>query len=110
MYNLNNITHLYEMMNRLMRSYQVMLEAEQRKRLEVIARREQRSISSVLREALDFGLEILEEKQSLWEQRVQVVEKARPRRQRMPLYDGVLVDEGREERDQDIERVWRGEL
>ncbi len=96
-----------------MERYQVLLYPEQRKRLEEIARRERRSMSSVLRQALDVGLDGLEGRDQIgqvWKRRRQILARARKRLEAMPLYEGDLIDEIRQERDAELERVWRGEL
>lgn len=96
-----------------MERYQVLLYPEQRKRLEEIARRERRSMSSVLRQALDVGLDVLEGRDQIgqvWKRRRQILARARKRLEAMPLYEGDLIDEIRQERDAELERVWRGEL
>ncbi|NPV85720.1 MAG: hypothetical protein HPY45_06895 [Anaerolineae bacterium] len=93
-----------------MERYQVMLEPQQRQRLERIARRERRSLSSVLRQALDVGLDALEGKRDVWERRAQILAKARRRLESLPLIEEDLVDAARNERDEEIERIWRGGL
>ncbi len=92
-----------------MERYQVLLEPEQRKRLERIARRQQRTLASVLRQALDVGLDTLERQMDVWERREQILAKWREEQTRMPRIERDLIHEAREERDADMERVWRGE-
>ncbi|MFN3741213.1 MAG: hypothetical protein ACK4VW_00910 [Anaerolineales bacterium] len=91
-----------------MKRYQVLLDPAQHRRLEEIARREQRSTASVLRQVLDVGLSALEGRERLWEQRMQVLERARSRLERMPEYSGDLIGKARAERERERERVWRG--
>lgn len=43
--------------------YQVLIDAEQKRRLERIAEKQRRSAASVLRQALDIGLEVLEKQE-----------------------------------------------
>ncbi len=92
-----------------MERYQVLLEPEQRKRLERIARRQQRTLASVLRQALDVGLDALERQMDVWERREQILAKWREEQAHMPRIERDLIHEAREERDADMERVWRGE-
>jgi hypothetical protein len=90
---------------------QILLEPEQRRRLEQIARREGRNLSDVARRALDIGLEALsKDAEEIWQRRAKILEELRELRARQPLLSGVdLVNEAREERERDMERVWRGE-
>ena len=93
---------------------QILLTPEQRRRLKSIAEREGRSLSGVARRAIDAGLEILEGRtDDVLQQRLQVLaELAQIReavRARGGVYQGDLVAEGRRERRQDMERVWRGQ-
>jgi hypothetical protein len=93
-----------------MERMQVLLESEQRKKLIEIARQQRRSVASILRQALDLGLDELRGKNELWEQRARVFEKARSRREAQPTtYLGDLVNEARAEREEDVERIWHGE-
>ena len=93
---------------------QILLTPEQRRRLKCIAEREGRSLSGVARRAIDAGLEILEgHTDDVLQQRLQVLaELAQIReavRARSGVYQGDLVAAGRREREQDMERVWRGQ-
>lgn len=83
--------------------YQVLLGPGQRKRLEEIARREHRSLSSVLRQALDLGLDAMEDSSQVWERRMQVLQDQRRRLESMPLIETDLVNEVREERQDELE-------
>lgn len=90
---------------------QILLEPEQRRRLEQIASREGRNLSDVARRALDIGLESLsKDAEEIWQRRAGILEELRELRARQPLLSGVdLINEAREERERDMERVWRGE-
>jgi predicted transcriptional regulator len=92
-----------------MERYQVLLEPEQRKRLERIARRQRRTLASVLRQALDVGLDALERQTDVWERREQILAKWRREQADLPRIEADLIHEARQERDADMERVWRGE-
>lgn len=91
---------------------QILLEPEQHEALVQAARRENRSISDLMREIVRQWLEQQDE-QRLWEQRLnamnrlaQIRERAQ---QRYGVYQGDLIEEARAERDEDCDRVWRGE-
>lgn len=92
-----------------MERYQVFLEPEQRKRLEQIARRQRRTLAGVLRQALDIGLDVLERQTDVWERREQILAKWREEQAHMLRIERDLIHEVCEERDADMERVWRGE-
>lgn len=89
---------------------QILLDPYQRRRLEDLARREKRSISAVTRRVIDAGLEALESETELWKQRAQILAEFRILREEQPfVYSGDLINEARDEQDEDIERVWRSE-
>ena len=90
---------------------QILLEPEQRRRLVLIAKREGRNLSDVARRALDIGLDALSaDVEETWQRRVRVLEELRGLRAKQPFeYHGDLVNEAREERERDVERVWREE-
>ncbi len=93
-----------------MNRYQVLLEPEQRKRLEEIARRERRSIASVLRQALEAGLDAMEDHSEVWQRRMTILEKWRPRLEAMPLIETDIINEMREERQQEMDQLlWPGQ-
>ena len=93
-----------------MNRYQVLLEPEQRKRLEEIARRERRTIASVLRQALEAGLDAMEDRSEVWQRRMVILEQWRPRLESMPLIETDIIEEMREERQQEMERLlWPGQ-
>lgn len=93
-----------------MERYQVLLDPSQRQRLERIAKKQQRSLASVLRQALALGLDRLEGSDELWRQRMTILEAARKRIRAMPLIEEDLVNEAREEREGELKRVWHAEL
>jgi Arc/MetJ-type ribon-helix-helix transcriptional regulator len=91
---------------------QILLEPEQHEALAEVARRENRSISDVVREILREWLAIrdveaqhrreLQALEELTQLRLKIQEKH-------GVYSGDLVEEMRAERDADLERIWRGE-
>ena len=91
---------------------QILLEPEQHAALAETARREERSISDLMREIVDHWLSQQDE-QRLWEQRMQALERLNQIRERIQqeygVYHGDLLEEARAERDEDFDRVWRGE-
>jgi predicted transcriptional regulator len=88
-----------------MNRYQVLLEPDQRKRLEEIARRERRTLASVLRQALDAGLEAIEGRSQIWERRMRILEKWRSHLDAMPLIETDLISEIRDERQREMDRL-----
>ena len=90
-----------------MERYQVLLEPEQKERIQRIAERQRRSAASVLRHALDIGLDALEGRGDVWERRMEILTKSRQRVKSMPLIDLDLVNDARRERDEEMERLWR---
>jgi len=90
-----------------MERYQVLLDPEQKERVRRIAERQRRSAASVLRQALDLGLDILEGKSNVWEKRMEILEKARRRVRDLPLIELDLVNTDREEREDEMEQLWR---
>jgi hypothetical protein len=91
---------------------QILLEPEQHNALAEVARRENRSISELMREIVDQWLS-QQDDQRLWEQRMEVLERLGQIResiqQEYGVYQGDLIEEARADRDEDIDRVWRGE-
>lgn len=90
-----------------MQRYQVLMDAEQKERVKRIAQQQRRSAASVLRQALDIGLDMLEGKKDVWERRMKILEKARKRVQNLPLIELDLVNTNRQEREDEMEQVWR---
>jgi hypothetical protein len=91
---------------------QILLEPEQHNALAEVARREKRSISELVREIVDRWLSQQDE-QHLWEKRMQALERLGQIRERIQQeygsYKGDPIEEARSERDEDFDRVWRGE-
>ena len=91
---------------------QVLLERQQHESLQQLAAAEGRSMSEVIREAV---AEYLVDRSKEWEKReaLETLAKLSELRERLVveygIFEGDLLAEAREERDQDIERVWRGE-
>ena len=91
---------------------QVLLERQQHERLRQLAAAEGRSMSEVIREAV---AEYLVDRGREWEKReaLETLAKLSEFRERLVveygIFEGDLLAEAREERDQDMERVWRGE-
>lgn len=87
---------------------QILLKPEQRRKLEEIAQREGRSISSVTRQAIDAGLKALEDEAELWEKRARILSGLRARREKQPFeYTGDLIGEARQEREKERDQIWR---
>lgn len=91
---------------------QVLMTREQRRRIERLAEKEGRSLSDITRRALDAGLDQLEgetdealrrERENLLAMRV-LRERALAR---YGVYQGDLVNEAREERDRQVDDVWK---
>jgi hypothetical protein len=91
---------------------QILLEPEQHNALVEVARREKRSISELVREIVDRWLSQQDE-QHLWEKRMQALERLGQIRERIQQeygsYKGDLIEEARSEREDDFDRIWRGE-
>jgi len=91
---------------------QILLEPEQHNALAEVARRENRSISELMREIVNQWLS-QQDDQRLWEQRMETLERLGQIResiqQEYGVYQGDLIEEARADRDEDIDRVWRGE-
>jgi hypothetical protein len=98
------------MEDRLYRS-QILLKPEQRRRLEEIAHREERSISAVTRQVIDAGLEALESEAEVWGKRGRILAELQTMREKQPFeYGGDLVNEARQEREDEMERIWRSDM
>lgn len=97
-------------MNERMYRAQILLSPEQRRKLEEIARREGRSISAVTRSILDIGLKNIERETEIWKKRERVLQEFREIRERqLTTYQGSLINEARQERDNDMDRIWHDE-
>ena len=90
-----------------MERYQVLLDRQQKERVQRIAEKQRRSAASVLRQALDIGLDVLEGKRDVWERRLKILEKARQRVQNLPLIEMDLINTDRQEREDEMEQLWR---
>ena len=93
---------------------QILLTPNQRRRLEALAQQEGRSLSDVTRRAIETGLDTLEgvDEAHVRARLIALAELAEMRKQnelKHGIYPGDLVAEVRAEREQDLERVWRGE-
>jgi Arc/MetJ-type ribon-helix-helix transcriptional regulator len=90
---------------------QILLEPEQHASLAAIARRQQRSISEVVREIVRLYLEQQEEVE-FWHRQSQAMDRLAAIRSRAAdqqgVYPGDLVNEAREEQEQAAGRVWSG--
>lgn len=91
---------------------QLLLTPALRRRLERLAEKEGRSLSDVARRALDAGLDELEglTDQALLQELDALDELRRTReaaRRSYGVYQGDLVAESREEREQDRDQVWQ---
>ncbi len=87
---------------------QLLLDDEQNRRLREMAAREGKSLSEVVRNILDeyFAWQerrAQEEKLNL----LQALDRIRERTAQQGVYEGDLVNEVREERDAEMEDVWR---
>lgn len=90
---------------------QILLDPEQHRKLEEIARREGRSISAVTRRVIDAGLLSLESEREIWRARSEILSDLRILREKQSIeYSGSLVDEARDEREDDTDRVWRSDM
>jgi Arc/MetJ-type ribon-helix-helix transcriptional regulator len=91
---------------------QILLEPEQHTALAEIAQSENRSISDLVREILRQWLEMQGDRQ-IWDQRMDALDRLTQIRERIQgqygVYEGDLLGEARLERDEDMDRVWRGE-
>jgi hypothetical protein len=86
---------------------QILLDPNQRRRLEEIARREGKSISAVTRQVIDAGLKTLEDETEIWNKRSKILADLRVLREKQPfVYSGDLVNETREEREQEGDQIW----
>ncbi len=96
------------MMSERMYRAQLLLNPDQRRKLEELARREGRSISAVTRQVIDAGLEIYTSETEIWKKRSRILSDLRARREKQPFeYNGDLINEVRQEREDEITQVWR---
>ncbi len=86
---------------------QILLDPRQRRRLEEIARREGKSISAVTRQVIDAGLERIENEAEVWQKRARLLAELRQIREKQAIeYSGDLVNEARQEREEEGGQVW----
>ncbi len=86
---------------------QILLDPKQRRRLEEIARREGKSISAITRQVIDVGLEQMESEAEVWKKRSLILSELRVRRSQQPLvYTGDLVNQARQEREDEMDDLW----
>jgi hypothetical protein len=91
---------------------QVLMTREQRNRIHRLAQEEGRSLSDITRRALDVGLDALEgETDEILRQEQENLRAMRAIRDRAlatyGVYNGDLVNEVREERDRQVNDVWK---
>ncbi len=90
---------------------QILLKPEQRCRLEEIARREGCSVSVAIRQVIDIGLKALESKAERWEKRACILSELRAVWGKQSFETcGDLVNEARQEWEDEIERIWHGDM
>jgi hypothetical protein len=86
---------------------QILLDPQQRRRLEEIARRDGKSISAVTRQVIDVGLECIENGADLWKKRSQILAAMRLIREQQSFeYSGDLVNDARQEREDEGDQLW----
>jgi predicted DNA-binding protein len=99
------------MAERLYRT-QILLEPEQHRFLARIAEREDRSLSEVVREIIRAYLNEQQEKDQA-QKELEALQRLREIReeslQRYGVFTGDMLQQIREERDQEIQRTWKGE-
>ena len=90
---------------------QILLDPKQRRRLEELAQREGRSISAVTRQVIDAGLERIESETELWKKRSLILSNVRIRRERQTVeYSADLINEARQEREDERDSLWGHKL
>jgi hypothetical protein len=90
---------------------QILLDPKQRRKLEDIARREGRSISAVTRQVIDAGLETLENQAEIWQKRSRILSELRAmREQQGVIYGGNLIEEARQERENETDEIWQSHM
>jgi hypothetical protein len=87
---------------------QILLHPRQRRKLEKIARREGKSISAVTRQVIDAGLKIFENETEIWQKRARLLAILRTNREKqISAYSGDLINEARDERDDETDQLWQ---
>ncbi|HLF89630.1 MAG TPA: ribbon-helix-helix protein, CopG family [Anaerolineales bacterium] len=98
-------------MSETMHRTQLLLKPTQYQALRTLAQQEQRSISEIVREILDQYLEENDQR-TRWVRRSQALQRLSVLRARVQkrtgVYTGDLVAGAREERDEDLARIWQG--
>ena len=90
---------------------QILLDPNQRRKLEELAQREGRSISAVTRQVINAGLELLENKAEIWKKRNRALSRMRARREKQPFeYTGDLIVEARQEQENERDQIWRNDM
>jgi hypothetical protein len=89
---------------------QILLKPEQHRALADIARREKQSISEIARRMIQIGLEVSQNEDAIFAGRQQALEELRAIREKHPqVYTGDLINEARQERDEEMDRLWKSE-
>ncbi len=86
---------------------QVLLEPAQRRALARIAKREGRTVSDVLREMIDRGLEQKKQQGAEWKPALERLTARRLANQDRGVYPGDPVAEARREREQQMDKRWQ---
>lgn len=91
---------------------QILLEPEQHQTLVSIAESQNRSLSDLIRHIVDQWLANKAEAW-IWEERIKSVEQLKAIREQAEknygVYDGDLIAESRDERNDDLDHLWQGE-
>ena len=92
---------------------QILLEPEQHEALVEVARSENRSISDIVREIVSEWLSN-QENNILWQQRRETLERLTKMRLKIQeehgIYEGNIIDKVRTEREEDLNRILRGDM
>ena len=90
---------------------QILLDPQQRNKLVDLARREGKSISAVTRQVIDVGLEVLGNETEIWKERTQILANLREIREKQStIYSGDLINEARQERDDEMDQIWHDNM
>jgi ribosome-binding ATPase YchF (GTP1/OBG family) len=89
---------------------QILLDPNQHRILEELAHRQGRSISAITRQVIDAGLHCIETESEVWKKREPLLASLRMLRNEQPvMYSGNLIEEARQEREEEQDRIWRNE-
>ncbi|MCW5852240.1 MAG: ribbon-helix-helix protein, CopG family [Anaerolineae bacterium] len=89
---------------------QVLIQASQHEQLVKLAKTKGQSVSAVIREMIDEGLDQREGKKEAWREALEELTRLRHEIEREHgIITRDFLAEARAEREQDMERVWRGE-